>query len=114
MRTAMAFWRRSQVPAATSTLVLHRPDQINWVRIAIQFVLGLILAGNLLVPFAARAQNLGTSPQLGKAVQGQQATTVKGTVLNVVNWGCNVIVPVIAIACLGIAGWRSQSEQVDA
>jgi hypothetical protein len=30
MRTALAFWRRSQVSAATSTLVLHRPDQINW------------------------------------------------------------------------------------
>jgi len=46
MRTALAFWRRSQVPAATSALVLTRPDQIDWVRITIQFVLGLILAGN--------------------------------------------------------------------
>ena len=109
MRTAMAFWRRPQVSAATSTLVLHRPDQINWVRITIQFVLGLILAGNLLAPFAARAQNLGTSPQLGQAVQGQQATTVEGTVLNIVNWGCNVIAPVIAVACLGVAGWHFKS-----
>jgi hypothetical protein len=109
MRTAMAFWWRSQVPAATSALVLHRPDQINSVRIAIQFVLGLILAGNLLAPFAASAQNLGTSPQLGQAVQGQQATTVEGTVLNIVNWGCNVIAPVIAVACLGVAGWHFKS-----
>jgi hypothetical protein len=109
MRTALAIWRRSQVPAATSTLVLHRPDRINWVRIMIQFVLGLILAGNLLAPFAARAQNLGTSPAFGKAVQGQQATTVEGTVLNIVNWSCNVIAPVIAIACLGIAGWHFKS-----
>jgi hypothetical protein len=109
MRTALAFWRRSQVSAATSTLVLTRPDQIDWVRITIQFVLGLILAGNLLAPFAARAQNLGTSPAFGKAVQGQQATTVEGTVLNIVNWSCNVIAPVIAIACLGIAGWHFKS-----
>jgi hypothetical protein len=105
----MAFWRRPQVSAATSTLVLHRPDQINWVRITIQLVLGLILAVNLLAPFAARAQNLGTSPAFGKAVQGQQATTVEGTVLNIVNWSCNVIAPVIAIACLGIAGWHFKS-----
>src|SRR6266700_4059798 len=53
MRTALAFWRRSQVSAPTSTLVLHRPDQINW--------------------------------------------------------GCNVIAPVIAVACLGIAGWHFKS-----
>jgi hypothetical protein len=45
-------------------------------------------------------ENLGTAPQFGQAVQGQQATTVEGTVLNIVNWGCNVIAPVIAVACL--------------
>ena len=71
--------------------------------------LSLILAGNLLAPFAARAQNLGTAPAFGQAVQGQQATTVEGTVLNIVNWGCNVIAPVIAVACLGIAGWHFKS-----
>jgi len=109
MRTAPAFWRRSRVSAATSTLVFQRPDEINWVRVTLQFALGLILLGNLLAPFAATAQNLGTAPAFGKAVQGQQATTVEGTVLNVVNWGCNVIAPVIAIACLGIAGWHFKS-----
>ena len=109
MRTALTYWGRSQASAPTSTLVIHRPDQINWVRVALQFVLGLILMGNLLAPFAARAQNLGTSPQFGQAVQGQQATTVEGTVLNIVNWGCNVIAPVIAIACLGVAGWHFKS-----
>ena len=62
MRTALTYWGRSQASAPTSTLVIHRPDQINWVRVALQFVLGLILMGNLLAPFAARAQNLGTSP----------------------------------------------------
>ena len=109
MRTARAFWRRSPVSASTSTAIMHRPGQINWVRVALQFALGLILTGNLLAPFAARAQNLGTSPQFGQAVQGQQATTVEGTVLNIVNWGCNVIAPVIAVACLGVAGWHFKS-----
>ncbi len=109
MRTAPAFWRRSAVSASTAISVVHRPDEINWVRLILQFALGLILIGNLLVPVAATAQNLGTSPQFGQAVQGQQATTVEGTVLNIVNWGCNVIAPVIAVACLGIAGWHFKS-----
>ena len=109
MRTALAFWRRSQVSAPTSpTHVFHRPDEINWMHIAMKMALGLIFIGNLAAPFAARAQNLGTSPQFGQAVQGQQATTVEGTVLNIVNWGCNVIAPVIAVACLGIAGMALQ------
>ena len=62
MRTALAFWRRSQVSASTSTHVFHRPDEINWLHVAIKMGLSLILAGNLLAPFAARAQNLGTAP----------------------------------------------------
>ena len=103
------FWRRSQLSAPTSTLALHRPDEINWIRVALQLTLGLILLGNLLAPLMATAQNLGTSPVFGKAVQGQQATTVEGTVMNVVNWSCNVIAPVIAVACLGIAGWHFKS-----
>jgi hypothetical protein len=109
MSIAPAFWRRSPVSASTSTAIMHRPCHINWVRVALQFALGLILTGNLPAPFAARAQNLGTSPQFGQAVQGQQATTVEGTVLNIVNWGCNVIAPVIAVACLGVAGWHFKS-----
>jgi hypothetical protein len=109
MRTAMAFWRRSQVSASTSMHVFHCPDKVNWVHVAIKMGLSLILAGNLLAPFAARAQNLGTAPAFGKAVQGQQATTVEGTVMNIVNWSCNVIAPVVAVACLGIAGWHFKS-----
>src|ERR1700742_2220947 len=73
------------------------------------FTLGLILIGQFTAPFASSAQNLGTAPAFGQAVQGQQATTVEGTVLNIVNWGCNVIAPVIAVACLGIAGWHFKS-----
>lgn len=108
MSTALAFWRGSRVPAATQS-TFHRPDAINWKRLSLLFALGLVLAGNLAAPFSAVAQNLGTSPQFGKAVLGQQSTTVEGTVLNIVNWGCNVIAPVIAIACLGVAGWHFKS-----
>ena len=36
MRTALAFWRRSQVSASTSTHVFHRPDKINWIHVAIK------------------------------------------------------------------------------
>jgi hypothetical protein len=109
MRTTIAFWRRSPAPLSTSEHVYHRPHDINWMHIALKFGLGLILLGNLVAPFVATAQNLGTSPQFGQAVQGQQATTVEGTVLNIVNWGCNVIAPVIAVACLGVAGWHFKS-----
>jgi hypothetical protein len=109
MRIASAFWRRSRESAEPNTTIAHRPNEISWARYALMFALGLILLGNIAAPFAASAQNLGTSPQFGQAVQGQQATTVEGTVLNIVNWGCNVIAPVIAVACLGIAGWHFKS-----
>jgi hypothetical protein len=109
MRIASAFWRRSDGSATPMTNVVHRPDENNRIRAALMFALGLILLGNLVAPLAASGQNLGTSPQFGQAVQGQQATTVEGTVLNIVNWGCNVIAPVIAVACLGVAGWHFKS-----
>jgi hypothetical protein len=95
MRTATAFWRRSEGSATPSTTVLQRPDDSNWIRAALMLALWLILLGTLAAPLSA--------------VQGQQATTVEGTVLNIVNWGCNVIAPVIAVACLGIAGWHFKS-----
>jgi hypothetical protein len=109
MRTASAFWQRSEGSAIPMTTVVHRPDENNWIRAAMMFALGFILLGNLVAPLAVSAQNLGTSPQFGQAVQGQQATTVEGTVLNIVNWACNVIAPVIAVACLGVAGWHFKS-----
>jgi hypothetical protein len=108
MKTALAFWRGTTAPAAIRA-TYERPGAINWTRISLLFALGIVLAGNLATPLIATAQNLGTSPQFGQAVQGQQATTVEGTVLNIVNWGCNVIAPVIAIACLGVAGWHFKS-----
>lgn len=107
MRTASAVWRGSVGSAQTSTV--YRPKEINWIHLAVKLTLGLTLLGYAVTPFAASAQNLGTSPQFGQAVQGQQATTVEGTVLNIVNWGCNVIAPVIAVACLGVAGWHFKS-----
>lgn len=109
MRSSLAIWRRSQGAAESSPIVIHRPDNNSTIRALILFALGLLLCANILAPAAAVAQNLGTSPQFGQAVQGQQATTVEGTVLNIVNWGCNVIAPVIAVACLGIAGWHFKS-----
>ena len=109
MRDFSGILRRSPVSASSTTLVLHRPAEINWLHIAVKIALSFMLLGYLITPFAARAQNLGTSPQFGQAVQGQQATTVEGTVLNIVNWGCNVIAPVIAVACLGVAGWHFKS-----
>lgn len=108
MSIALAFWRPARASATSSQTIIHRPNQRNWVRIGLKFALALIFLGNL-VPLVANAQNLGTSPQFGQAVQGQQATTVEGTVLNIVNWGCNVIAPVIAVACLGVAGWQFKS-----
>jgi hypothetical protein len=109
MRTALTLGRRSQVSVAAPSFVSHRRYETDWTRISLMYALILILFGNLATPFVASAQNLGTSPQFGQAVQGQQATTVEGTVLNIVNWGCNVIAPVIAVACLGIAGWHFKS-----
>ncbi len=57
----------------------------------------------------AMAQNLGTAPAFGQAVQGQTATTPEGTILNIVNWSCNVIAPVVGVACLGMAFWHFKS-----
>jgi hypothetical protein len=65
----------------------------------------------LLLPVAGTAQNLGKSPAVGQAVQGQQATQVEGTVLNAVNWICNVICPVIAAGCFVAAAFKYQANR---
>ncbi len=109
MRTLLGISRRGPATASSTTLVFHRPAEINWLHIALKIALSFMILGNLMAPFVARAQNLGDAPVFGQAVKGQQATTVEGTVLNVVNWGCNVIAPVVAVACLGVAGWHFKS-----
>ena len=89
-------------------VTLNRPAERKWTRIILRLALCLMFFGQI-APVALNAQNLGSQPAFNKAVQGQQATTVEGTVLNIVNWGCNVIAPVVGIACLGIAGWHFKS-----
>ena len=42
------------------------------------------------------AQNLGATPQVNVAVQGQQGSQPEGTFLNLINWIGNVIAPVSA------------------
>ena len=48
----------------------------------------------LAVQAGSLAQNLGTTPQVNVAVQGQQGTQPEGTFLNLINWIGNVIAPV--------------------
>jgi hypothetical protein len=54
-------------------------------------------------PFLANAQNLGGTPQVNKAVQGQTAAQPEGAFLNLVNWIGNVICPVGAALCVVMA-----------
>lgn len=56
-----------------------------------------------IVPVAVRGQNLGGTPQVNKAVQGQTAAQPEGAFLNLVNWIGNVIAPVGAALCVVMA-----------
>jgi hypothetical protein len=110
MRALATTWLRSDRSVAT-VRSMECPAERYWPHLGIRIALLLVLLGQFL-PFAtfnANAQNLGTQPAFGQAVQGQQATTVEGTVLNIVNWSCNVIAPVIGVACLGVAAWHYKS-----
>src|SRR5664279_674827 len=63
----------------------------------------------VVAPAASFAQNLGTAPAVGQAVQGQTAAQPEGAFLNAVNWVCNVICPVgagIAVVAT-VLQWRS-------
>jgi hypothetical protein len=67
--------------------------------------IGAVLAA----PAACIAQNLGSTPATGQAVQGQTASQPEGAFLNAVNWVCNVICPVgagIAVVAT-VLQWRS-------
>ncbi len=56
-----------------------------------------------LLPMLAHAQNLGGTPALNRAVQGQTAAQPEGAFLNLVNWIGNVIAPVGAALCVVMA-----------
>lgn len=73
------------------------------------FLLASCIGAAVLAPCASTAQNLGTTPATGQAVQGQTAAQPEGAFLNAVNWLCNVICPVgagIAVVAT-ILQWRS-------
>ncbi|MGD0466736.1 MAG: hypothetical protein ABSA54_00015 [Terriglobales bacterium] len=57
----------------------------------------------LQLTFVCYAQNLGSQPATGQAVQGQTAAQPEGTVLNLVNWVGNVISPVGAALAVVMA-----------
>jgi len=61
----------------------------------LMFVLCISFVGAAcLAPAGAIAQNHGTTPAVGQAIQGQTASQPEGAFLNVVNWIGNVICPV--------------------
>jgi hypothetical protein len=71
------------------------------VQVATVFLLALVLVQ--LSPILLQAQNLGSTPQVNKAVQGQTAAQPEGAFLNLVNWVGNVIAPVGAALCVVMA-----------
>jgi hypothetical protein len=74
------------------------------------FMLVTFIGAAVVAPAASvAAQNLGTAPATGQAVQGQTASQPEGAFLNAVNWVCNVICPVgagIAVVAT-VLQWRS-------
>jgi hypothetical protein len=54
---------------------------------------GHLLLAFILLPAALLAQQTGNTPVLGKAVQGQSAAGIEGTVETAVNYVANVIGP---------------------
>src|SRR5437764_15153073 len=77
----------------------------NWRATRRRFALLYLLAivSLQLSPLMSYAQNLGTQPATGQAVQGQTAAQPEGTVLNLVNWVGNVISPVGAALAVVMA-----------
>jgi hypothetical protein len=73
------------------------------------FLLVSTIGAAVLAPCVSVAQNLGSTPATGRAVQGQTAAQPEGAFLNAVNWLCNVICPVgagVAVVAT-ILQWRS-------
>ena len=57
-----------------------------WQKHVQAFLLASTIGAAVLVPCASLAQNLGTTPATGQAVQGQTASQPEGAFLNAVNW----------------------------
>jgi hypothetical protein len=110
MNVLAATWHCSEQGHANIPTV-QRPKERDWAHTALRFALLLMLLGQLISPHSGSGQcaKSWNCPGIHKAVQGQQATTVEGTVLNIVNWSCNVIASVIGVACLGVAAWHYKS-----
>lgn len=66
-------------------------DSERRLRITAAIVIALLVAST---QAALIAQNLGATPQVNVAVQGQQGAQPEGTFLNLINWIGNVIAPV--------------------
>lgn len=65
-------------------------------RARLTILLALITIGAACAPASVIAQNLGQTPAVGVAVQGETAAQPEGTLLNAMNWLGNVICPVAA------------------
>jgi hypothetical protein len=76
---------------------------------SLALALVLFVGAALVAPAASMAQNLGTAPATGQAVQGQTAAQPEGAFLNAVNWVCNAICPVGAVIAVvaTVLQWRS-------
>jgi len=61
----------------------------TWMKPLVALAIMLLVIGQCVV-----AQNLGSTPQLNVAVQGQTGAQPEGTFLNFINWIGNVIAPV--------------------
>jgi hypothetical protein len=61
----------------------------TWKKPLVALAIMLLVIGQYVV-----AQNLGSTPQLNVAVQGQTGAQPEGTFLNFINWIGNVIAPV--------------------
>src|SRR6266403_1125076 len=79
-------------------------EVLSWGNTRTRAVVVLLAIVSLQVlPAVSYAQNLGSQPASGQAVQGQTAAQPEGTVLNLVNWVGNVIAPVGAALAVVMA-----------
>jgi len=72
-----------------------------------QLVFGIV---TIMMPAHAVAQTDGSAPVLGHAAPGGTAGQVEGTLQGVINWGCNVICPMLGIGSMGVAGVKYTTQ----